>query len=133
MEHIRQLLKDNDLPYEDLRSSRVAVITYETEGQLIGCIGLEAYGEDGLLRSFAVQKGHKGKGIGKQLLAELIHKSKNQGIKTLHLLTTTADRYFIKHGFLIAERSHAPEAILNSTEFSEICPASSIYMVMGIE
>ena len=130
---IRELLKTNKLPYEDIISSKVDFITSQPDGNLAGCIGIEKYGEDGLLRSFAVDDKYKNKGIGKDLLNELISKSKSEGIKKLHLLTTTADKYFAKKGFRNSERSNAPKAILNSKEFSEICPSNSVYMIMEIK
>lgn len=130
---IRELLKTNKLPYEDIISSKVEFITSQPDGNLAGCIGIEKYGEDGLLRSFAVDDEYKNKGIGKDLLNELISKSKNEGIKKLHLLTTTADKYFAKKGFRNSERSNAPNAILSSKEFSEICPSGSVYMILEIK
>lgn len=126
---IQDLLKENKLPYQDLEESQVAFITKEKDGKLLGCIGIETYGPDGLLRSLAVSDKHKGLGVGKQLLDALCDTSKRNGIQKMHLLTTTADAYFKRYGFSVADRSTAPSAILGTTEFSEICPASSVYMV----
>lgn len=129
LKSVLQLLKANDLPSEDLVESKVAFLTKEKNGELIGCIGIETYGMDGLLRSLAVDDAHKGRGVGKELLDELCETSRQKGIQRLHLLTTTADAYFIRYGFAVTERSTAPTAILGTTEFSEICPSSSVYMV----
>lgn len=125
---IAQLLKENKLPYEDLLSSQVLFITRKSEGVLIACIGMEKYGQDALLRSFAVDNAFKNKGIGAELLHELLTKCKEENIKTLHLLTTTAAEYFEKKGFVRAERISAPMAVAQSKEFSELCPSSSVYM-----
>lgn len=130
---IRSLLESNNLPYDDIISSNVEFISSRSNGKLVGCIGIEKYGKDGLLRSLAVDDEYKNAGIGKSLLNELISRSKNEGIERLHLLTTTAEQYFAKSGFRYAERSRAPKAILNSREFSEICPSNSIYMIMDLE
>ena len=129
---IKELLKTNNLPYEDIISSKVEFITYKSNGYLVGCIGIEKYGEDGLLRSLEVDNEYKSTGIGKYLLNELISKSRNEGINKLHLLTTTADKYFASKGFRNSERSNAPRAILNSKEFTEICPSNSIYMIVKL-
>ncbi len=132
LQKIQDLLKRNNLPYQDLQSSKVEFITKESQDQLIGCIGIEQYDADGLLRSLAVADSHKGKGIGKELVDELCSASKKNRIQHLHLLTTTADRYFERYGFTVAERHAAPNAILNTKEFSEICPSSSVYMTLDI-
>ncbi len=130
---IAELLKANNLPYEDIISSKVEFITEEQDGVLLGCIGIEKYAEDGLLRSLAVDDLYKNNGIGKKLIDELFNKSRIEGIKKIHLLTTTAEKYFEKYGFQIAERAKAPNGILQSKEFSEICPVSSTYMIMNIK
>lgn len=132
-EKIKKLLKDNNLPYEDIHSSGVEFITSESKGKLVGCIGIEKYGEDGLLRSLAVEEEYKNRGLGKRLLNKLINKGKNEGIKKLHLLTTTADKYFTRNGFRTIERLNAPVTIAKSKEFSKICPSNSIYMVKEIK
>ena len=133
LDNIKELLKNNGLPYEDIITSNVQFITKEENGVLIGCIGLEKYDEEGLLRSFAVKDEYKNKGIGKRLLNQLIDQSKTNGLKRLHLLTTTADGYFEKNGFKTADRAVAPNEISSTKEFSEICPSSSVYMVLDIQ
>jgi len=130
---IIELLKGNKLPYKDIISSKVEFLTHKVGEILVGCIGIENYGKDALLRSFAVDDVYKSAGIGKKLLTELILSSKEKGVKKLHLLTTTADIYFAKHGFLSVARNNVPEKILESKEFSEICPSNSIYMVLEIK
>ncbi len=125
----RILLRENELPFQDLEKSAVDFIVATYEGKVIGCIGLEKKEDDGLLRSFAVSKHFKNRGIGKELFNTLIKKSKPDGIKTLHLLTTTAEPYFEKKGFLTDDRNNAPDRIKQTVEFSEICPSSSTYMV----
>jgi amino-acid N-acetyltransferase len=127
-EPISNLLKVNSLPYEDISTSNVAFITRKLEGKVIACIGIERYGDEALLRSFAVDDAFKSQGIGAELLNELLTKCKQQGVKTLHLLTTTAAEYFEKKGFVRAERGSAPMGIAQSKEFSELCPSSSVYM-----
>ncbi|GGD81375.1 arsenic resistance N-acetyltransferase ArsN2 [Maribacter cobaltidurans] len=130
--NIKELLKNNDLPYEDIIASKVQFITEKENGVLVGCIGVEKYNEEGLLRSFAVRDEYKNKGIGKRLLNQLIDQSKTDGLKRLHLLTTTADGYFDKNGFKTADRAVAPNEISSTKEFSEICPSSSVYMIRDI-
>jgi amino-acid N-acetyltransferase len=71
-DRIRSLLESNNLHYEDIISSNVEFISSRVNGNLVGCIGLEKYGADGLLRSLAVDDEYKNAGIGKNLLNELI-------------------------------------------------------------
>jgi amino-acid N-acetyltransferase len=128
--NITLLLKESNLPYGDIEESDVHFIIANENNQIIGCIGLEKYETEGLLRSFAVDRHFQGKGLGYELFNRLLVYAVQNGIQTLHLLTTTAKDYFIKTGFHMGKRSNAPEVIQNSKEFKSICPSSSNYMVL---
>lgn len=129
LDDISSLLKENKLPYEDIRTSEVRFIIARNEEQLVGCIGLEDFRTDGLLRSFAVTQSLQNKGYGKALFNKLIEYSARNGIKTLHLLTNTAKDYFLKKGFSVTSRDNVPNVILSTMEFKSLCPSSSTYMV----
>ena len=131
-EKITRLLKINNLPYSDLQESGVEFIVAKDGDTVIGCIGLEKYGHEGLLRSFAVEPDLQNKGIGKELYTQLLRRAANSNLKTLHLLTDTAKDYFARTGFRQTDRSKAPETISNSREFTSLCPSSSTYMVLDI-
>lgn len=129
---IAELLATSGLPIEDIKTSKIDFIAASSpEGMIIGCIGVEKFGPDGLLRSFAVDANYRDKKIGSQLLNRLIAVSNQSGINALHLLTTTAEKYFTVKGFSIAVREEAPESISTTVEFSSLCPSSSAYMVLN--
>jgi amino-acid N-acetyltransferase len=118
------------LPYSDIYESQVDFIVAKNDEQIVGCIGLEKYGTEGLLRSFAIELNFRKKGYGKELYNRLLTYGMQNKVNTLHLLTTTAREYFINVGFSVQNRSNAPEIIQNSREFKGLCPSSSIYMVL---
>jgi len=130
VEAITRLLKINDLPFLDIQESAIEFIVAKNDSELIGCVGLEKHGTEGLLRSFAVENDFRNKGIGKEMYNRLLGYATQNHIKTLHLLTNTAKDYFSKTGFIIANRSKAPELISKTREFASLCPASSVYMVL---
>jgi len=70
IKEIQRLLKESNLPFEDLEYSNVTLFVSVLNGQIIGCIGIEIKGEDGLLRSFVVTDKHKNRGIGNELLID---------------------------------------------------------------
>jgi amino-acid N-acetyltransferase len=129
LDDISALLKENKLPYQDIHTSKVHFIIARNEGQVVGCIGLEHYGTEGLLRSFAVAQTFQNKGYGKALYNKLIDYCAKNGIKTLHLLTNTASEYFLKNGFSVKNRINAPYVIQETMEFKNLCPSSSTYMI----
>ena len=130
LEEIKNLLLEAELPVDDLSAGKITfVLALNESGNPIGCIGLEQYETDGLLRSLAVDSAYRGKGIGHQLLSRLLSLSGQSGVSNLHLLTTTAEKFFARAGFLNVIRDDAPASIKETVEFSSLCPASSTYMV----
>jgi amino-acid N-acetyltransferase len=126
------LLKASNLPVEDISLDKVSLLLACSNGRIIGCIGLEQYNSNGLLRSFAVQKEFRNSGIGTSLFSHFLPCCMESGISTLYLLTETAEKYFISKGFEITDRNKAPHTIKATTEFSELCPSISSYMVLDL-
>lgn len=130
---IKNLLMEADLPYEDIANHLRHFILAKRGNNLIGVVGLEVYGEFGLLRSLAVVSAHRGKGIGKMLYENIMAYARLQGIKELYLLTTTAEAVFAKFGFNKVERNSVPKPILATKEFQSLCPSTAVCMVKRIE
>lgn len=126
-EEVKRLLRDAALPTADL-SDRITFLGMWREGRLVGVIGLEAYGDVGLLRSLAVDAGQRGTGLGGWLVDQLEAAAAGEGIETLYLLTTTAEGFFARRGYQRVPRETAPPALQATSEFSTICPASSACM-----
>lgn len=129
LREIVNLLADCKLPYSDIVFGKQNFVLAEIDYKIVGCAGLEIYNENGLFRSLAVQPSHQNMKIGGGLLDKIITLSKENNIKQLYLLTTTADLYFKKHGWEVIERSKVPDDIRATTEFSSICPSTAICMM----
>jgi amino-acid N-acetyltransferase len=130
---IRALLSLYNLPDTDFHHYVNNFIVAIEKEVLIGCIGLEVYQQHGLLRSLAVRRESTGRGIGSQLIERLVSLAHQHGIQKLHLLTTSAENYFVTIGFNKEDRKKAPPEISQTQEFSTLCPASAIYMVCDIQ
>ncbi len=127
---IKKLLNQSDLPYEDIVTSDVDFIVASKNDEIIGTIGIEKFDTIWLLRSFAVDTMFQGAGVGSTLFKLLLESVENENIDSVHLLTTTAENYFKKKGFLTCKRESVPIVLEQTAEFSQICPASSVYMVL---
>ena len=128
---IKDLLSRSDLPVTDIDENKIDfIVVVSDKNALIGCVGLERRGTHGLLRSLAVEPSYRAKGIGHELFYYLLSTSRQYGIQDLHLLTTTAEKFFASSGFSVVPREEAPAPIKATAEFSSICPTSSTYMVM---
>lgn len=94
-------------------------------GAIVGAVGLERYGADGLLRSLVVSPAARGRGIGCALVAALEAHAAANGMATLYLLTETAADFFAALGYERIDRTLAPEPVAASEEFRDSCPETA--------
>jgi amino-acid N-acetyltransferase len=100
----------------------------ESDGKLVGVVGLELYGESALLRSAAVEESWRGSGVGRVLVERALDVARERGIEDVFLLTTTAENYFPRFGFSCVSRDSVTPGVKSSLEFREACPASATVM-----
>jgi amino-acid N-acetyltransferase len=129
---VERLLTASHLPLAGVRESLQDFLVAERDGVLVGVGGLEVCCDNALLRSVAVDPAWRSRGIGRDLVTELIARAEARGIHALWLLTTTADRYFPGFGFRMARREDAPDDVRATAEFREACPASASVMVRDL-
>ena len=125
---LQSILEQNNLPTDDIYNNSIRFFVAKKNDRILGLVGLEVFKPFGLLRSLAVIDEFKNKQIGKKLVEYLISESKSEEIKELYLLTTTADKYFSKFGFIQIEREQVPGSIKQTEEFKSICPDSAVVM-----
>ena len=129
-ETVLRILRDANLPIADITEKHlVHFFGCGTELNPDGIVGIEPYGEVALLRSLAVLPSRQSTGVGTFLAKNAEQYALQQGVKSLYLLTTTAQTFFKHLGYIDVLRSEAPLSIQNTKEFSDICPASSAFMV----
>lgn len=129
---IEALLLQSALPLDGARGHLDAFVLALDDGALVATAAVEAYASAGLLRSVAVTESHRGRGIGEAVLRLTILEARRRGLRTLHLLTTTAENYFSRRGFAKASRANAPIELRASAEFKGACPASATFMTMTV-
>jgi amino-acid N-acetyltransferase len=125
---IAALLSTEKLPVDDLPETLDNFLVASENDQLIGVIGLEIYGEFGLLRSLAVLPAHRNNGIAGKLILQLETLAKSSGLKELYLFTETSPEYFAGSGFERTTRDEVPGDLKKSSEFSYVCPVSAVVM-----
>lgn len=124
------LLKGAQLPTEDLDEKMLPRFFYAgSDGAPQGLVGLEIFGTEALLRSLVVEAQVRGSGLGRSLVEHAEKHAAAQGVKSLYLLTTTAESFFKRLNYARIEREAAPESIRQTTEYSSLCPASSALML----
>ena len=128
------LLQRSGLPTADLTDERLEDFFFAGTGNApFGVVGLELSPPHGLLRSLAVDDQARSGGLGSALLAYAEAYAHARGVNSLYLLTTTAERFFAARGYGRTARSEAPSSIRLSSEFTELCPASAIFMMKHLQ
>lgn len=138
---IRQLLAGCGLPHQDLTADQLRSfwvlrgqpLVHENgrpgpepaPPQLVGVIGVEPYGQEGLLRSLALLPARRGQNLGKLLVGHLEVCARQAGIERLFLLTTTAADFFRRLGYEETARMAATEKVQGSAEFQSLCPSTA--------
>jgi amino-acid N-acetyltransferase len=131
-EEIEKVLKGSDLPLAGVDAHLNDFLVARERGIIVGVIGLEVYGKDGLLRSLAVDPTARSRGIGNALYLQLVEQARRLGLQRLILLTTTAEAYFTARGFHRIDRNQVTGGVIASEEFTGACPASAICMELRL-
>jgi amino-acid N-acetyltransferase len=125
----RALLESAQLPTADLTDRHCDQFFFSGPMEApAGLVGLELFGNVALLRSLVVSADARSSGIGSELVVFAESHARAQGVRTLYLLTTTAEAFFLRRGYSMSDRDTAPRAIQSTREFAGICPASSAFM-----
>jgi len=126
---IRSMLAANDLPHEDVAAHVENFLLAWSGPDLVGTVGIELLGSDGLLRSLCVAPRFRNRGLAAKLSRSAEALARNEGVRRLYLLTTTARSYFERAGYTPCERESVPESVRGTTEFSLLCPHTATCMV----
>ena len=127
---VKDLLAACSLPVSDLEPAHFEhFFGCGEQGAPQGVVGVELHGKAGLLRSLAVRESARGRGCGTGLVRQAEAHAAANGVESLYLLTTTAEKFFQSLGYACVERAALPQAIRATAEFSSLCPASSVVMV----
>ncbi len=124
------LLEAEGLPASDLTESHLEHFFFTgSDGAPSALVGLEIYGEAALLRSLVVTADARTQGLGSALVQHAEGYAAARQVRSIYLLTTTAEAYFEHRGYRRVDRAQAPASIQSTREFASLCPSSSAFMI----
>jgi amino-acid N-acetyltransferase len=127
-EAVSRLLLQHHLPLEGLRECVVTTLVARDAGEIVGSAAVEVYPDGALLRSVAVAPGRSHRGLGRELTEAALRLAQDLRVPAVFLLTTTADQYFPRFGFVRITRADVPDSVQASVEFTTACPSSATVM-----
>ena len=128
LDAIRRLLVAALLPSGDLGAPNQRFIVARQGGRVVGCAGLETFGEDGQLRSMAVHWTSRNSGLGSSLHARLLFEALQAGVRNLYVVTTTAEDFFTRQGYRKVRATDVPPGVLASEEYATFVPGGGVVM-----
>jgi arsenate reductase len=128
LDGIKRMLVGALLPSRDVGEHDQRFIVASENGRLLGCAGLQVAGQDGLVRSMAVHWTRRNAGLGSRLHRRLLFEAVLAGVKTLYVVTTTAEDFFAGHGFRKVAAHAVPPQLQASEEFTAFVPGGSTVM-----
>jgi len=124
------LLEAAGLPVSDLTDVYMEHFFYVGPASApIGLVGVQMCGVDALLRSLVVIPERRSAGLGQTLVAHAESHARGQGARAIYCLTTTAEAFLRRRGYVDLDCDCAPAAVRETREFSAICPAGSALLV----
>jgi amino-acid N-acetyltransferase len=130
---IEALLAASDLPTIGVAEHLTNFVVGVKSSVTIACGGAEYYADFALMRSIAVAKDARGVGLGKTIVAHLLATCRMRAVRSVVLLTTTAEHYFAGQGFAPVAREEVPLPLLASSQFRGVCPASATTMLKALK
>jgi amino-acid N-acetyltransferase len=128
LDAIKRLLIGSMLPSRDVGGAHQRFIVASEGGRLIGCAGLQVAGQDGLVRSMAVHWTRRNAGLGTRLHQRLLFEALLAGVRTLYVVTATAEDFFAGHGFKTIAARDVPLELQASEEFTAFVPGGGTVM-----
>jgi arsenite methyltransferase len=129
---IEALLADSSLPPTGVAENLGNFLVARVGGRVVGCVGLELYGETALLRSLAVLPVWRGRGVGARLAREILERARRLGANEAVLLTTTVQAMAEGMGFHPIPGAEVPDTVRASWEFKADCCGAATVMRMTL-
>ncbi len=129
------LLEEAGLPEDGLWEHRGTILVAREGCEVVGSAALELHGEAALLRSVAVRRELRGRGLGRELCGGTLQLASQHGVKVVYLLTEGGEDFFARLGFRQVSRVEVEQAspeVSRTVEFVSACPESAQAMVLSL-
>ena len=83
-------------------------LVLDLDGALIGCGALHAFEDTAEIASLATHPGHRDQDYGERILGALLHKATQQALRSVFVLTTQTEHWFLERGFMRSDQSALP-------------------------
>ncbi|HEY5638723.1 MAG TPA: GNAT family N-acetyltransferase [Dehalococcoidia bacterium] len=96
---ITQLMAPESLPAVQIAEWLSSFWVLDEGGTIVGCAGIDRYGEAAVLRSVVVAESLRGSGEGARMTERALAFARDDGARRCYLFTMTAPEFFARFGF----------------------------------
>jgi N-acetylglutamate synthase-like GNAT family acetyltransferase len=114
---IERLLAAEWLPPMAIKEFISSFWVLESDGRVVGCAGIEIYGEAAVLRSVVVAPELRGTGEGDRLVRTALDYVKEQQARRVYLFTMHAAPFFARYGFAPVTTDDFEPAVRDSWQY----------------
>ena len=134
MASVRSILASVGLADEAARDDQFpSFYVLRNEKGTVGCVALEVYGDDAILRALAVDPECRGAGYGWMLADMAVGQARWRGVRRIYLLTESASDFFAaKFGFRVVDRSTLGKHVAAAETFSQASGAGRVAMRLDL-
>jgi len=117
---IEELITGEHLPAYGLDEFLETFFVLTDGDEVVGCAGLEVYGEAALLRSVVVAPERRRRDGGRLLVEAVLSEARRRGVARVYLFTMSADGFFGRLGFREVEPEEFEEAVRASRQYGAV-------------
>jgi UDP-N-acetylmuramate: L-alanyl-gamma-D-glutamyl-meso-diaminopimelate ligase len=134
MPAVRHILEQVHLADEPARDDQFPnFFVLRNEKGNVGCVSLEVFDDDAILRALAVDPEFRGAGYGWMLADMAVGQARWRGVRRIYLLTESASDFFAaKFGFRVVDRSTLGKAIAATETFTASSGAGRVAMRLDL-
>ena len=109
------------------------LVACTADKKIVGTVGIEPLGRDGLLRSLVLTSETWNAKIGLDFIELAVAYGKQKGYETLYLLTNSSFPFFEYIGFQVVEETKIPEHIRDSEHFQQYVEGVTKVMALSTD
>ena len=117
---IEALITAERLPAYGLAEYLETFFVLEEGAKVVGCAGLEVYGDAALLRSVVVAPDQRLRDEARRLVEASLDKARQRSVQRVYLFTMYADAFFRRLGFREASLDDFEEAVRASRQYEAV-------------
>ena len=115
------LLEEGGLPEEGLSEHLGTILVAREGGEVVGSAALELHGEAVLLRSAAIRRELRGRGLGRQLSCAALELASQRGAKVVYLLTAGYRGFLRSAGLPAGLAGRGATGFAGGEPFGRVC------------